>query len=98
MSTRRKSKTKTPERDIPSLDLPARPRRNRKSPSVRNLVRETLLLPGDLVYPLFIHDKNGDEEIESMPGCKRWSIRGLVEEVRESHSLGIGAIMIFPGN
>ena len=74
----------------------ARPRRNRKSPSVRNLVRETSLLPGDLVYPLFIHDKNGDEEIESMPGCKRWSVSGLVEEVRQSHGLEIGAAMIFP--
>ncbi len=96
MSTRRKSKIKTPQRDVPSLDLSARPRRNRKSPSIRNLVRETSLLPGDLVYPLFIHDKNGDEEIESMPGCKRWSIPGLVEEVRQSHSLGVGAVMIFP--
>ncbi len=96
MSTGRKSKTRTPDKDIPSLDLSARPRRNRKSSSIRNLVRETCLLPGDLIYPLFIHDKDGDEEIESMPGCKRWSVSGLVEEVREAHGLGIGAVMIFP--
>ena len=89
-------KTKTPEKDMPSLDISARPRRNRKSRSIRNLVRETWLLPGDLIYPLFIHDKDGDEEIESMPGCRRLSISGLVEEVREAHALGIGAIMIFP--
>ena len=96
MSTGRKPKIKTPERDIPSLDLSVRPRRNRKSPSIRNLARETSLLPGDLVYPLFIHDKNGDEQIKSMPGCKRWSTSGLVEEVKQSHSLGIGAVMLFP--
>ena len=96
MSAGRKPKIKTPRRDIPSLELSARPRRNRKSSSVRNLVQETSLLPGDLVYPLFIHDKNGDEEIESMPECKRWSIQGLVEEVSQAHSLGIGAVMIFP--
>ena len=96
MSTGRKPRSKTPEKDIVSLDLPARPRRNRKSSSVRDLVREISLLPGDLVYPLFIHDKNIDEEIESMPGCRRWSISGLVDEVRQAHSLGIGAVMIFP--
>lgn len=89
-------KTKTPEKDMPSLDICSRPRRNRKSRSIRNLIRETWLLPGDLVYPLFIHDKNHDEEIESMPGCRRWSISGLVEEVRQVHALGIGAVMIFP--
>ena len=96
MSTERKPKGKTPRKDIPSLDLSARPRRNRKSSSVRSLVRETSLLPGDLVYPLFIHDKNIDEEIESMPGCRRWSVSGLVEEVRQALGLGIGAVMIFP--
>ena len=74
MSTGRKSKTRTPDKDFPSLDLSARPRRNRKSSSIRNLVRETCLLPGDLIYPLFIHDKDGNEEIES-PGAKDGAFR-----------------------
>jgi len=96
MSTGRKLRAKTPEKDIPSLDLATRPRRNRKSSSIRNLVRETFLLPVDFIYPLFIHDKNDDKEIESMPGCKRWSVSGLVEEVEQAYSFGIGAVMIFP--
>lgn len=96
MNAGKKRKTETPDRDMASLDLPSRPRRNRKSPSVRNLARETTLEPGDLVYPLFVHDKETDEEIESMPGCKRWSISGLVREVSEAFGLGVGAVMLFP--
>lgn len=96
MNAGKKRKTETPDRDMASLDLPSRPRRNRKSASVRNLARETTLEPGDLVYPLFVHDKETDEEIESMPGCRRWSVRGLAREVSEAFDLGIGAVMLFP--
>ena len=96
MSQERRRKTKTPDRDAASLDLPSRPRRNRKSRSVRNLARETTVAPGDLVYPLFIHDEDTDEEIESMPGCRRWSLPGLAREVSEAFDLGIGAVMLFP--
>lgn len=73
-----------------------RPRRNRKSPAVRALVRETSLSVTDLIYPLFVHDKLIDEPIESMPGCTRWSIEGLVKEAGEAHALGIQAVVIFP--
>ena len=96
MNAGKKRKTETPDRDMASLDLPSRPRRNRKSPSVRNLARETTLEPGDLVYPLFVHDKETDEEIESMPGCRRWSLGGLAREVSEAFGLGVGAVMLFP--
>lgn len=73
-----------------------RPRRNRKSPAVRALVRETTLTASDLIYPLFVHDKNTDEAIDSMPGCKRWSVDGLVKEAGEAHALGITAVILFP--
>ena len=73
-----------------------RPRRNRKSPAVRALVRETSLSASDFIYPLFVHDKDADEPIDSMPGCTRWSIDGLVKEAGEAHALGIPAIVIFP--
>ena len=73
-----------------------RPRRNRKSPAVRALVRETTLSPSDFIYPLFVHEKDVDEAIDSMPGCTRWSITGLVKEAGEAHALGIPAIVIFP--
>lgn len=73
-----------------------RPRRNRKSPAVRDLVRETTLSPADFIYPLFVHDKDVDESIDSMPGCTRWSLDGLIKEAGEAHALGIPAIVIFP--
>lgn len=73
-----------------------RPRRNRKSPAVRALVRETTLSASDFIYPLFVHDKDVDEAIDSMPGCTRWSIAGLVKEAGEAHALGIPAVVIFP--
>ncbi len=61
-------------------NLNARPRRNRKSSAIRNLCRETSLVTESLIYPVFIHDKNKDESIESMPGCTRWSLNGLLHE------------------
>jgi len=73
-----------------------RPRRNRKSAGVRALVRETLLSPGDFVLPLFLHDKDIDEAIESMPDCTRWSLKGLVKEAGEALALGIPSVVLFP--
>ncbi|MCP5535898.1 MAG: porphobilinogen synthase [Akkermansiaceae bacterium] len=73
-----------------------RPRRNRKSPAVRALVRETTLSASDFIYPLFVHDKESDEAIDSMPGCTRWSLDGLVKEAGEAHALGVPAVVLFP--
>jgi porphobilinogen synthase len=78
------------------MDLPIRPRRNRKSPAVRGLVRETVLSPADLIYPLFLHDGPDDQPIASMPGCTRWSLPGLLEEAGSAHALGIPAVVLFP--
>ena len=60
------------------------------------MVRETLLCPGDFVLPLFLHDKEVDEAIESMPGCTRWSLEGLVKEAGEALALGISSVVLFP--
>lgn len=60
------------------------------------MVRETLLCPGDFVLPLFFHDKEVDEAIESMPGCTRWSLEGLVKEAGEALALGISSVVLFP--
>lgn len=78
------------------MDFPIRPRRNRKNPAIRALVRETSLSPADLIYPLFLHAGENDEEISSMPGCTRWSLKGLLKEAAEAHELGIPAIVLFP--
>ncbi len=73
-----------------------RPRRNRTSAAIRSLVRETSLVASDFVYPLFVHDLEDDVAIDSMPGCTRWSIQGLVKEAGEAHALGIPAVVLFP--
>lgn len=78
------------------MNLFQRPRRNRKSPAIRALVRETVLTPGDFVYPLFLHEGGEDQPIESMPGCTRWSLDGLVREAGAAHALGIPAVVLFP--
>jgi porphobilinogen synthase len=59
-------------------------------------VSETTLTASDFIYPLFVHDKQTDEAIDSMPGCIRWSIEGLVKEAGEAHALGIPAVVVFP--
>ena len=76
--------------------LPIRPRRNRKSDAIRGLCRETRLSKESLIYPLFIHDKPTDEPIDSMPGCMRWSINGILEEIADANSVGINSIVLFP--
>ena len=77
-------------------DLPSRPRRNRKDAGVRALVRETVLTAGDLIQPLFVHGGEVDEPIDSMPGCVRWTLDGLVKEAGEVHALGVPAVVLFP--
>lgn len=78
------------------MNLSHRPRRNRKSAAVRHLVAETTLSSSDLVLPLFFHEDGDDVAIESMPGCTRWSLDGLVAEVTRVSKLGIHAVVLFP--
>ena len=78
------------------MNLPIRPRRNRRTPAIRSLVRETELTAGHLIYPLFLHAGKDDQSIASMPGCTRWSLEGLVREAGEAHALGIPAVVLFP--
>ena len=77
-------------------DLPIRPRRNRKSPAIRGLVRETELTAAHLIYPLFIQEGDQNEAISSMPGCSRWCLNSLVKEAGEAHALGVPAVVLFP--
>jgi porphobilinogen synthase len=73
-----------------------RPRRNRRMPAIRSMVRETLLSPADFILPLFFHDDADDVPIASMPGVTRWSLVGLVREAGEAHAMGIPAVVLFP--
>ena len=75
----------------------ARLRRTRRSPALRGLVRETLLSPDDLIWPVFVREGDGVEEpVPSMPGVMRRSVDRIAEAAREAHALGVGAICIFP--
>lgn len=78
------------------MNLPIRPRRNRRTASIRALVRETVLTVGDLIYPLFLQEGDEDTPIDSMPGCTRWSLAGLVAEAGAAHALGVPAVVLFP--
>ena len=75
----------------------SRPRRNRKTPAIRNLIRETSLTSHDLIAPLFvIEGKNLREPIHSMPGISRLSIDLLIQECRELQALGVPCVSLFP--
>ena len=73
-----------------------RMRRLRRSESLRALVRETAVDPGDFVYPLFICPGEGiRREIGSMPGVFNLSVDQAVREAEEAASLGIGGLLLF---
>jgi porphobilinogen synthase len=78
------------------LNLTRRPRRNRKSAAVRDLLQETRLHPSHLVSSLFVVDgHNQRQSIPSMPGVFRLSIDLLIREVIDLYKLGIRAIDLF---
>jgi porphobilinogen synthase len=72
-------------------------RRMRRDDFSRRMMRETLLTPDDLIYPVFVLEGKGQREaVASMPGIERLSIDLLVEEARAIRDLGIPAMAIFP--
>lgn len=74
-----------------------RPRRNRVSPGIRDLVAETRLTPANLVWPAFVTEGSGvRDEISSMPGIFRFSIDELVRELTRAHVLGVQGVALFP--
>jgi porphobilinogen synthase len=81
---------------VMSLEILQRPRRNRRSDSIRRLVRETVLRPEDLIWPLFVHAEKEDLQIESMPGVSRLSLDSLLQACERALELGIPAVAIFP--
>jgi len=73
-----------------------RSRRLRHVSTIRQMVRETMVAPSDLVYPLFVKEgTNQQEPIPSMPGQYRWSVDRLITEADEVQALGIPAVLLF---
>lgn len=74
-----------------------RPRRLRRTETIRSMVRETALHPRQLVQPLFLIDGDSPSEaIESMPGQHRLNLADLLHETERLLSLGIHAVALFP--
>jgi len=73
-----------------------RPRRLRRTPTLRKMVRETNLLITDFVSPLFVkHGRDTKDPIVSMPGQFQFSVDTLVKECEELWSLGIPSVILF---
>ncbi len=73
----------------------SRPRRLRRTPALRALVRETALSPVDFVYPLFVRHGAGRTPIASMPGIAQLSVDEAVREAAAAYALGIRAVILF---
>jgi porphobilinogen synthase len=73
-----------------------RPRRLRRSPALRNLVRETNLTAHDFVLPLFVSEKiDKRRPITSMPGVFQLPPGEIVDEARQAQDAGLQAVLLF---
>jgi porphobilinogen synthase len=68
----------------------------RRSPALRNLVRETKLTAHDFVLPLFVSDKiEKQRAIPSMPGVSQFTVKEVVDEAKRARDVGLQAILLF---
>src|SRR5512138_483660 len=73
-----------------------RPRRMRRTDSLRRMARETRLTTDGFVYPIFVVPGSGvKREIASMPGQHQLSVDMAVESAREAWDLGVPAVILF---
>jgi porphobilinogen synthase len=81
---------------VPVRRLVHRPRRLRRSPALRNLVRETQLSVHDFILPLFVSEKLDQRRpITSMPGVFQLSLKEIADEARAAQKLGLQAVLLF---
>ena len=74
-----------------------RPRRNRKSEAIRNMVQENHVMANDFIFPLFLIDgKNKKSEVKSMPDIFRLRSDLMLKEIEQRLKLGIKAFDVFP--
>tara|TARA_A100001015_G_C15043386_1_gene741532 strand:+ start:4929 stop:5906 length:978 start_codon:yes stop_codon:yes gene_type:complete len=79
------------------LDLPIRPRRNRKSQWLKDLLAQNNIVASDLILPIFITE--GDNQkvaIENFPDQFRFSIDLAVSQAQKAAEVGIKAVILFP--
>jgi porphobilinogen synthase len=79
------------------MELPVvRPRRLRRTPSLRRLVAETSVEPRQLVLPVFVREGLSEPRpITSMPGVVQHTRGSLAKAVAEAAELGLGGVMLF---
>src|SRR5690348_7741440 len=71
-------------------------RRLRRTESMRQLVRETRLDPGDFIYPLFVSETVRDPvALQAMPGQYQWPVSHLAAQAERVARLGIGGLLLF---
>ena len=79
-----------------NLFLRRRPRRLRRSPAIRDVVRETKLSPEDLIYPLFAcPGSDVRQEVPSMPGVFQLSVDQVVIEATAAATEGVRGVLLF---
>lgn len=80
----------------PKSEIVARPRRLRRTPGLRAMVRETQLAADDFIYPLFVtHGSGVRRPIASMPGVFQLSVDQLAVEAEALLDLGVPAVVLF---
>lgn len=73
-----------------------RPRRLRRTEQLRAMVRENILTPEHLIYPLFVVEGSGiKKDIDAMPGCAQMSVDKIIEEVKTLADIGVSTIILF---
>lgn len=73
-----------------------RPRRLRRTPALRRLVRETVLTPSQLVLPLFVRAGSGIRQpVSSMAGVAQTSVDELLHDARAAAEAGVGGVLLF---
>ncbi len=78
------------------MDLIYRPRRLRRTASLRSMIQENTLSASDFIYPLFVHEGKDVQPIGAMPGINRWSLDSLLKEAERAWNLGIKCVVLFP--
>ena len=78
------------------INLVSRPRRFRRTETLRRLVRDVKLSTSDFIYPVFVrYGDNIEDEVPSMPGVYRYSVDRLLVKAKHISNLGIPAILLF---
>src|SRR5690349_9310563 len=86
----------TQTRTSARLHLTHRPRRLRRTETIRGLVRETRLSAESLIYPMFVCEGEGvRREIGSMPGVYNFSVDEAVREAAAARADGVPGVLLF---